>query len=289
MSNPPPQTPVADAWENDAGTQLKIDLLEERLESIDLSDLPSGTGSQEQRRKKPSAELPVYLSSDTIDEEKFLRTFANELQLLDTLDHPNIIKLVGFVEDMKQCIAWFVFPWEANGNVREFLLSGKWELPERVSLLNILVNSEHRAVITDFGSARIQNQGRGFNITNRSPRRQAALTDPNVTPSDGCPEATVSATTGELTLTGPSWSFRWAAPEILNEEEPCLASDIWALGWIAWESVPFLLDQIVTDNYPFPEAKTNKSITINVVMGRLPQLYDDGQLSQIGQLCYLMD
>ncbi|KIO25221.1 hypothetical protein M407DRAFT_75977, partial [Tulasnella calospora MUT 4182] len=194
--------------------------------------------------------------------------FANELHILDRLDHPNIIKIVGFVEDMKKRIAWLIFPWEANGNVREFLLSGKWELPERVSLiqdvifgleylhtrqqpirhgdlksLNILVNSDRRAVITDF-------------------------------------EVTVSTANAELTLTGPSWSFRWAAPEILNEEDPCLASDIWALGWIAWE--------IITDNYPFPEAKTTKSITIKVIAGLLPSLYDDVQLSQIGTLCSLM-
>ncbi|KAG9021737.1 hypothetical protein FS837_007017, partial [Tulasnella sp. UAMH 9824] len=72
-----------------------------------------------------------------------------------------------------------VFSWEKNGNLREFVRSANWELPERVSLisdvaaglgylhrrnppichgdlksLNILVNAENRAVITDFGSAR---------------------------------------------------------------------------------------------------------------------------------------
>ncbi|KIO18451.1 hypothetical protein M407DRAFT_83902, partial [Tulasnella calospora MUT 4182] len=193
--------------------------------------------------------------------------FANELHVLDGLDHPNIIKLVGFVEDMTRRMAWLVFPWEANGNVREFLLSGKWELPERVSLikdvtagleylhtrqppvrhgdlksLNILVNSDHRAVITDFGSARIQTEARGFETTGGSPRLQAASTHSN--------------------------------------EQTCLASDIWALGWIAWE--------IVTDNYPFPEAKTNNLITIKVMAGLLPSLYDDVQLSQIGNLCFVM-
>ncbi|KIO16948.1 hypothetical protein M407DRAFT_51614, partial [Tulasnella calospora MUT 4182] len=124
-----------------------------------------------------------------------------ELHVLDGLDHPNIIELVGFVEDMTKRMAWLVFPWEANGNVREFLLSGEWELPERVSLdvadgleylhtrkppirhgdlksLNILVNSDHRAVITDFGSARIQTEARGFETTggSNSPRHQAAST-----------------------------------------------------------------------------------------------------------------
>ncbi|KAG8911807.1 hypothetical protein FRC01_005515, partial [Tulasnella sp. 417] len=198
--------------------------------------------------------IKKFLFSDNIDEEKSLRespfhlaelglcadsttqTFANELLVLDGLDHPNIVRLIGFVEDMEKRTAWLVFPWEANGNVREFLRSGKWELPERVSLLNILVNSDHRAVITDFGSARIQTEARGFKVISSSPRRHTASSDWNLTGDDTrCPEVTVSLTNAQLTLTGPSWSFRWAAPEIMNEEEPCLASDIWALGWIAWE------------------------------------------------------
>ncbi|KIO30879.1 hypothetical protein M407DRAFT_68732, partial [Tulasnella calospora MUT 4182] len=172
------------------------------------------------------------------------QTFANELHILDGLDHPNIVKIAGFVEDITNRIAWLIFPWEANGNVREFLLSGKWELAGRVSLvqdvasgleylhsrqppirhgdlksLNILVNSDHRAVVTDFGSALIQSEARGFETSSGS---------------------------------GPGWSFRWAAPEILNEEKPCLASDIWAMGWIVWEvhmcgsdPKPMILSQLV--------------------------------------------
>lgn len=32
--------------------------------------------------------------------------------------------------------AWVILPWESNGNVREFLASGEWEIPERVSLVS---------------------------------------------------------------------------------------------------------------------------------------------------------
>ncbi|KIO21743.1 hypothetical protein M407DRAFT_28669 [Tulasnella calospora MUT 4182] len=138
----------------------------------------------------------------------------------------------------------------------------------------------HRAVITDFSEARSQTESRGFETTGGSPRRQAASTKSKETLYDGCPEITVSTANAELTLTGPGWSFRWAAPEVLNEEDQCLESDIWALGWIAWE--------IVTDNCPFPEARTNALITIKVIAGLLPLLSDDVQLSQIGQLCDVM-
>ncbi|KIO28291.1 hypothetical protein M407DRAFT_22500 [Tulasnella calospora MUT 4182] len=281
------------------GSQAKGGYAQVVLATLSLDDGSSPVSEKQVAVKK-------FLFKDSVDDEKFLRAFANELRILDGLDHPHIVKIIGFVEDMKNRTTWLVFPWEANGNVREFLLSGKWELPERVSLiqdvasgvkylhsrqpairhgdlksLNILVNSDHRAVITDFGSARIQTDAGGFETTSGSRRRQAASTDSDPTEYDGSPEVTFSTANAELTLTGPGWSFRWAAPEVfLNEEEPCLASDMWALGWIAWE--------VITNNYPFPEAKTNGFIIIKVIQGLLPSLYDDDQLSEIGQLCYVM-
>lgn len=55
-----------------------------------------------------------------------------------TLSHPNIIALFGFVEDMQKGDAWIILPWEPNGNVREFLQSGEWDIPERISLVRVV-------------------------------------------------------------------------------------------------------------------------------------------------------
>ncbi|KIO20712.1 hypothetical protein M407DRAFT_49542, partial [Tulasnella calospora MUT 4182] len=165
-----------------------------------------------------------------------------EVNLLNDLDHENVVEILGFVEDVGKGVAWMVFAWEENGNLREFIRSAKWELPERVSLiddvakglsylhgrkppichgdlksLNILVNPENRAVITDFGSARAVDS-----VANE------ALKD-------------------FITMTGPAWTMRWAAPELLDGDLPGLASDIWALGWICWEAV--------TGNFPFDKEK----------------------------------
>lgn len=63
------------------------------------------------------------------------KAFVNELSLMATLSHPNIVILLGFVEDIKVGDAWMITPWEGNGNVREFLQSGEWDIPERVSLV----------------------------------------------------------------------------------------------------------------------------------------------------------
>ncbi|KIO32434.1 hypothetical protein M407DRAFT_45447, partial [Tulasnella calospora MUT 4182] len=200
--------------------------------------------------------------------------FVNELSIMATLHHPNIIMLVGFVEDIRKGDAWIVLPWEANGNVREFLRSGEWDIPERISLiqgvvngveylhtrdppichgdlksLNILVNSSYHAVITDFGSARIQR----------------------------CVRA---AEKDSLTLTDPMFSLRWTAPEVLNNGVQNTHSDMWAVGWICWE--------IVTGKLPFEELLATGPIISRVSEGKLPAIREDTQLSHVLMLCSLM-
>ncbi|KIO19005.1 hypothetical protein M407DRAFT_54037, partial [Tulasnella calospora MUT 4182] len=183
--------------------------------------------------------------------------FVHEVEMLARLSHQNIIRLIGFVEDLQHDKAWIALSWEPNGNVRDFLASGKWEIPERVSLiqdmfeglkylhtheppichgdlksLNILVSSSCRAIITDFGSARLVS-------------------------------ITIVATTNQLTLTGPVWSLRWAAPELITEEQqPGLASDIWSAGWVCWE--------MMTDRVPFDDIKRDCAIMLKVVQGTVP-------------------
>lgn len=57
------------------------------------------------------------------------------------LSHENIVRLVGFIEDLENGIARMVLPWEPNGNVSDFLAAGNCEIPERVSLV-----SDHYAI-----------------------------------------------------------------------------------------------------------------------------------------------
>ncbi|KIO19343.1 hypothetical protein M407DRAFT_37718, partial [Tulasnella calospora MUT 4182] len=67
------------------------------------------------------------------------KAFVNEVSLMAELSHPNIIEFVGFVEDIQKGDAWIILPWAANGNVREFLQSGEWDIPERISLIQDVV------------------------------------------------------------------------------------------------------------------------------------------------------
>ncbi|KIO33759.1 hypothetical protein M407DRAFT_17370 [Tulasnella calospora MUT 4182] len=247
----------------------------------------------------------LHVDEET-DGDRVLAPLAHEVNLLNDLSHENVVKIVGFVEEVEKGVAWMIFAWEKNGNLREFVRSAKWELPERVSLiqdvvmglsylhgrnppichgdlksLNVLVNSVNRAVITDFGSARAvdpvaEGASKGVHTAKGGTTSHQIATE--------APDAealTVEiAPSGEfITLTGPTWTVRWAAPELLGGDLPGLGSDIWALGWICWEAV--------TGNFPFDE-ESNVGVIVRITRGDLPTFENTDQFKQIKALFSLM-
>lgn len=87
-------------------------------------------------------------------------------------------------------------------------------------------------MITDFGSARFIRRTTG---AERDGKDGHASLHAIIASGDGGPTQAKPGTNLQLTLTGPAWSLRWAAPEVLVGDDPGLPSDIWALGWICWE------------------------------------------------------
>ncbi|KAG8950432.1 hypothetical protein FRC04_007447 [Tulasnella sp. 424] len=233
---------------------------------------------------------------------RLLRSLTREVEMLDCISHPHVVKLEGFIENPAEGAAWLVFTWEANGNVREFLASGIWEIPERISLirdtacgleylhghnppirhgdlksLNILVNAEYRAVITDFGSARLLTD---VPLSTSTDDEEALTTILNQPADDGSPRATYSEHTKQMTISNCEYTLRWAAPEVLLGEESDLSSDIWALGWIIYE--------LLTDDFPFKEVKLDAAVIKRVIEGVLPSIAKDQRFSPIPALCNLI-
>ncbi|KIO23961.1 hypothetical protein M407DRAFT_26578 [Tulasnella calospora MUT 4182] len=233
--------------------------------------------------------------------KKFENEFVHEVEVTAGLSHKNIVRLIGFVEDFENRTAWIVLSWEPNGNVSEFLAKGDCEIPERVSLIqdtfegikylhthqppichgdlksfNILVSSSYRAVITDFGSARAISAPEDEVLGNDSGQQVPRI---SITEEAHAP-IHVGAAGNQLTLTGPAWSLRWAAPEVMNGKRPSLSSDIWAAGWVCWE--------VMTDKVPFPEFNAAGVITLTVIQGAVPSPREDRQLGQVVALCSMM-
>ncbi|KIO21541.1 hypothetical protein M407DRAFT_49828, partial [Tulasnella calospora MUT 4182] len=141
--------------------------------------------------------------------------------------HPGIARFIGFYADFELSEAWLLSPWEPNGNVSEFIRRHKLEVPEKLSLIydtidaliflhqlnppvchgdvksaNVLINSNFRAVLCDFGLARLH-EDTGF---------------------------------GRLeTSTGFKGSIRWCSPELINGHPRTPSSDVYAWAWLVWE------------------------------------------------------
>ncbi|KAG8950167.1 hypothetical protein FRC04_008022 [Tulasnella sp. 424] len=212
---------------------------------------PAGEG-----RKPRSVAVKMLTRWSTNNDEEMKRLFARELLVLAEVNHPNATKLLGFHDDFANAEAWLVVPWEANGNIMDFLEKREFEVPERLSLLhdaamgleylhshsppivhgdlksaNILVNTRRRAVLSDFGLARI----RGDGIFER------------------------------IEGTGNSCSVRWASPELLNGEGRDTRSDMWAFGWVAWE--------LVTGELPYQDIQADFAVILKILTEPNPEMH----------------
>ncbi|KIO22979.1 hypothetical protein M407DRAFT_27548 [Tulasnella calospora MUT 4182] len=274
--------------------------------AIEKSDKTNGgqNSGHQTAGSKIVAVKKIKIERDT-DLERALGLALRESEFLVELSHPNIVKLEGFVKDLSTQKVWLIFPWEEHGNLRDFLASGEWEVPERISLvhdvtlgleylhsrappiyhgdlksLNILVDSKCHALITDFGSA----HHLGDDHVGKQPKENKNQPQPAVDPTTSeeriTLEALFSATTSTLTLTGSSYTLRWAAPELLQDKQPCLRSDIWALGWIAYE--------VMTETIPFHDVKKNAIVINRIIQGHLPSVTEHARMSLIRALCSLM-
>ncbi|KAG9026763.1 hypothetical protein FS837_004513, partial [Tulasnella sp. UAMH 9824] len=220
----------------------------EQKERVEGGEQESDDETSGQWKVVAVKKMKVKTQDDTL---RILGLTLREAEFLVKLSHENVIKLEGFVEDVSEGMIWLVFPWQENGTLKDFVASHEWEIPERVALIydvargveylhsrkppichgdlksiNILVNWNYRAIITDFGSAHHPA------VTSPRKDRERTADEPQPAPSL---EATLCPLTNTITLTCSKYTLRWAAPELLAEDDASPASDIWALGCVAYE------------------------------------------------------
>ncbi|KAG8974618.1 hypothetical protein FRC05_007094 [Tulasnella sp. 425] len=144
---------------------------------------------------------------------------ARELKIWATLQHPNILGLLGYYLSKNYEIAQLISVYMVNGNVSQYLNQNQPDITTRLKLANVLISDELDAVICDLGVASFINEAEG--------------------PS------------GLTTTRAVKGSSRYMSPELLLEGEgkQTLASDIWAWACTTYE--------IFTNIEPYSEVKTN--------------------------------
>ncbi|KIO26960.1 hypothetical protein M407DRAFT_23785 [Tulasnella calospora MUT 4182] len=202
----------------------------------------------------------ILCNGGTVNRSTFSEALATELSMLAQLSHPNVGKLAGFEEDPQNGSIWGFLYWESNGNLCEFLATGPWNLPERVSLIkdllaglkylhtreppichgnfksrNVLVNSSSRAVVTDFVSARLLRQSSKVERRHVDGEIMVLKQLGSHTECTDLHQLSISYCGTRLSLVALGDYVRWEAPEVIFGMQPNLPCDLWATGWICCE------------------------------------------------------
>ncbi|KXN89364.1 Protein kinase byr2 [Leucoagaricus sp. SymC.cos] len=185
------------------------------------------------------------------DVDAALKAYAKEAMLWRQLHHPSIIPLYGVHylrtdksdESYKICL---VSPWMENGNLVKYL-SNNPEVPREPLIYDTALgleymHSEHSMIHSDL---------KGFNILVNE-EGHACITDFGL--SILRTESTLSRALGTNTV--GACSYRWSAPEIVDDPHPTLASDIWAFGCVCYEAL--------TGSLPFPECTMDAQVIMRL-------------------------
>ncbi|KAG8984883.1 hypothetical protein FRB93_006180 [Tulasnella sp. JGI-2019a] len=168
------------------------------------------------------------LFSDSSKDLRVAFRLIREVKIWERANHSNILKLLGFHLSPSLEEALIVCPWEPRGNVNKYIADTKPDMVERLSLLldiaqglaylhefqppvchgdikgdNILVNHIGKALLCDFGLAKLVEAGHS----------------------------------GLSTSSNFHGSVRWCSPELFHDSPRTLASDIWAYGCVVIEII----------------------------------------------------
>ena len=88
-----------------------------------------------ERCSAPSCESRGWFRLTSLHSTKSSQLALREAGFLTRLSSQNVIKLEGFIEDLSENRVWLVFLWADNGNLKDFIASEEWEIPERIWLV----------------------------------------------------------------------------------------------------------------------------------------------------------
>ncbi|KAG8939726.1 hypothetical protein FRC03_006095, partial [Tulasnella sp. 419] len=186
-------------------------------------------------------------------EDRLLKRFYREIRVWQTLDHPNVVPLLGFTMQ-PDAIPTLISPWYINSNINQYLKSNPQA--NRLHLIrdvakgldylhsipiahgdikgeNVLVNAQGRASLCDFGlSLFLGEEGQISGLAN----------------------------SGSITM----GTLRFISPELLEDKPKTNMSDIWAFGC--------LVMQIMTDQVPYSHITSGVALPLAISRGEPPMV-----------------
>ncbi|KAG8950605.1 hypothetical protein FRC03_012790 [Tulasnella sp. 419] len=246
-----PTAPAPTAFDpviiSDLDLSSRVDVGSERTACGGYSDVFPGTLHGESSKVKVAVkELRLTAIKN---EDRLKKRFFREIVLWRTLQHPTVVPLSGYM--MRSGLYSLISPWYSYGNVTQYLKT--CTNPNRASLAidvarglkylhsisvahgdlkgeNVLIDSNHRASLCDFGMSQFLDEACRIS---------------------GFTTSTAGGTTG-----------RFASPEILEDKPKSSATDIWAFGC--------LVVQILTDQIPYQDVSGKLALPVAIMRGQPP-------------------
>ncbi|KAG8920411.1 hypothetical protein FRC01_000761 [Tulasnella sp. 417] len=155
---------------------------------------------------------------------------ARELKVWAGLRHPHVLPLLGFYlsDDCKTAV--LISEYMCHGDLKDYLAKMKPTSSERLLLGNVLVNSERRGLLADFGLSKALDTG----------------------------------PTGFTTGNDARGTVRYSSPEVLlhGTASQSLSDDMWSWGCLVLEAL--------TDKIPFADIQPEPQLILAVVQGQTP-------------------
>lgn len=185
------------------------------------------------------------IPEDTVTLKRILR----ELHLRSKLCHENIVPLLGISTEFDDTIS-MIFVWMPLGNAYTYVQD---------------IRNDPRPLLQDVASGLyylhshklgpiVHGDLKGSNVLVSSDRR-ALLTDFGISILDG---SSFTMSVGNIR----GGSFRWIAPELLEDCPASMASDVWAFGMTVLE--------LFTRKHPFRECHNTSAVIRMLITGKLP-------------------
>lgn len=189
-------------------------------------------------------------------EVRGLEIFCNEIKLMHSLDHPNVLELVGVTISPTGCLA-LITPYMSRGSVFQMLHPPPPAPAEGVPLPRVLA----MRMLADCAEGMAYLHARTPAVIHRDLKSQNLLVAPDL-----------SVRVADLGLSKECWqagpmarvgSVQWAAPEVLLGQSYSHKSDLWSFGVVCWE--------VLTGKIPFDGISQQTVATQVAVEGmRLP-------------------
>ncbi|KAG8929696.1 hypothetical protein FRC01_003918 [Tulasnella sp. 417] len=237
--------------------------------SIDISRLKEETGYEEKTgeftrvracmldsgtpKSKLVAAKTIYLDRQCKEPQKLAARLASELKVWAVLQHPHVLPLLGYYLDQQYITAVLISEYQVHGDLKDYI---DREKPTSDKRLQLLRDSTDGLAYLHGRSPPIRHGDINMGSFLINAKQQAMLAD------SGLAKSMESGPTGLATSKGLKGTVRYYSPELTEDEEVGLPSDIWALGCLALE--------VLTSTIPYAEAMTEKGVIFAIVKGQRP-------------------